>query len=112
MLLGFFRGDTPDTCLVHEWERIYRSSPDIVVLGISVSGPGGGSDFRQRTHVTFPLLFDRNYQFAKPHAPADYPITAVVNEAGKVTYASHRHESSASVIHSLRRRVNVERPPG
>jgi peroxiredoxin len=109
MLLCFFRGDTPNTPLVQEWEKIHRSDPDAVVLGISASGPGGGPNFRQTTHVTFPLLFDPSYHFAKRREPVEYPITAVVDEKGKVVSVSHKPENPANVVRKLRASSLIKR---
>jgi peroxiredoxin len=107
MLVAFFCGSPRCVLFAFQWEKIHRQAPEVIMLGISTTGPQDVSRFRQETHVTFLLLFDPNYQFARPNDQAPCPSSAVIDEEGRVIYLSGRDGNSPAGSHALRRHLRL-----
>jgi peroxiredoxin len=88
VLLAFFR-DSPDCVrFAPKWEKLNRRSPEVMVLGISTNGPGDVDRFRRATKVTFPLLFDRDYDRDRLDEHIQCPSSAAIDEDGIIVSLS------------------------
>jgi peroxiredoxin len=107
VLLGFFCESPRSVYLASQWEKIHQQAPEVIVLGVSTHGPQDVPGFRQETHVTFPLLFDPNYQFARPDDRAPCPSAAVIDAEGVVVYLSSRAGDPQASRHALRQQLRL-----
>lgn len=107
VLVAFFCDSPQCIHLASQWEKIHQQAPDVIVLGISTRGPQVVLRFRQETHVTFPLLFDPNYQFARPEDRTPCPSAAVIDEGGTVVYLFGRSGSLQTGISALRQHLRI-----
>jgi peroxiredoxin len=88
VVLAFFRDSPECVQFAPQWEKLHRRSPDVIILGIATNGPGEIDGFRRATKVTFPLLFDRDYDRHRLDEQIRCPSTVAIDEEGRITSLS------------------------
>jgi peroxiredoxin len=112
VLLTFFCGCSKCRSLAPEWDRLHRASHRVAVLGIAGLGPAHADEFRQATHVTFPILFDSGYAVAARYRSSECPRCWVVDERGRVAWTNRPEDSLSAITGGLRRHLLISRSQG
>lgn len=108
VVLNFFCGCAECRELAPEWQRLHRTVPGAVVLGLSAFSPTRAEEFRAETGVSFPLLFDSGSDIAARYDALHCPRSFVVDGDGRLRYASGSGDSPADIIQALRRHLGEE----
>jgi peroxiredoxin len=107
VLLNFFCGCGACAQLALTWEKIHRQREDVQVLGVSTINPEQIKNWCRAIGTTFPVLFDPNYHVAEQYDSLHCPRSWVIDESGKVVYASHEQDSSSVTLRALQRHLAV-----
>lgn len=107
VLLNFFCGCGTCAELSLTWEKIHRQRADVQVLGISTIHPEQIQSWCRAIGVTFPVLFDPGYQVAEQYDSLHCPQSWVIDESGKVVYASQEQDTLSDITRTLRRLLSM-----
>ena len=105
VLLNFFCGCEPCHELSATWQEAHRSVRSLVVLGVSTLGPRDAEQFQRETKITFPLLFDPNYEVADRYDSIHCPRSWLIAEHGRVLYTNGPQEPAKNISAALKRHL-------